>query len=54
LFEVEKLVRNMMPPALWKCGIRSSRPPSEVAVIGFGVLILNVGLRFRFAPEADG
>ena len=53
MFEVEKLVRDMVPPVLWKSGMRSSGPPSEVAVIVFIVLILNAGLRFRFAPEAD-
>ncbi|WP_338810081.1 hypothetical protein V2V90_11950 [Agrobacterium leguminum] len=35
MFEVEKLVRDMVPPVLWKSGMRSSGPPSEVAVIGF-------------------
>lgn len=29
------MVPDVVKPELWKCGMRFSRPPSEVAVIGF-------------------
>lgn len=57
MFEVEKLVPDVVPPVLWKSGMRSSGPPSEVAVIGFIVfdaecrialpLCANCGHTFR-------